>query len=121
MMIDDRLAELAARITKELRTAGLPPLDHAAMHRGGFGVQENKDAPTPIVTVTWHFSYELIDAAMEVMATDPRHPVIHHMGVAGLAMSTAMLEILRSAGFEAAMSADDLQPGVIEVIDTLRS
>jgi hypothetical protein len=120
MMTDHRLTELAARITGALRAAGLPPLDHAAMERGGFGVREHEDASTPMVTVSWQVSHELTDAALEVMATDPRHPLIYQLGLVGSAMSTAILEILRSAGFDAAMSADDLQPGVIEVIDTSR-
>jgi|Tabmets5t2r1_1033131.scaffolds.fasta_scaffold315111_1 hypothetical protein len=31
-------------------------------------------------------------------------------------MAEAMLEILRSAGFDARMSDDDLAPGVVEVL-----
>ncbi|GAB4052533.1 hypothetical protein GCM10028775_34230 [Catellatospora paridis] len=68
-----------------------------------------------MVTVVWLASEELKNKAFEVMAADPRHPLLRHLGFVGITMAEAIMEILRSAGLDAHMSTDDLSPGVVEV------
>lgn len=114
-MTETNLSDLAGRVERELRTAGLSRIEPETMRFGGFAVTENPDAPVPLVAITWHPSHQLLDAAMDALSTDPRHATILHMGTVKDAMSKAMLTILRSAGFDAGPSQDDLQPGVIEV------
>jgi len=46
---------------------------------------------------------------------DVMHPLVLHAGHINHAMAQAMLEILRSAGLNARMSTDDLDPLTVEV------
>lgn len=68
-----------------------------------------------MVTVVWLASEELKDKAFEVMAVDPRHPLLRHLGFVDSTLAKAIMEILRSAGLDAKMSTDDLSPGKVEV------
>jgi len=112
-------SQLARRVEDVLHRAGLrasslePPAD------GGFGLQVVDDAepPDPAVYVVWRSSGELLNEVYEHMSNrrDVMHPLVLHAGHINHAMAQAMLEILRSAGLNARMSTDDLDPLTVEV------
>jgi hypothetical protein len=102
---------LAEAVTQRLKLAGLPgiPLDGPG---GGFAVQPDED----VIYVVWSPSEELSVAAFEQLERgNVQDPVVVHVGRIKHAMADAMLEILRSAGFGAAMSKDDMAPATVEV------
>jgi phosphoglycolate phosphatase-like HAD superfamily hydrolase len=110
--------QLVDTVAEALRRAGLARRDDA-WEAGGYGVQPAFPLSPPEVGayVVWHSAGELASEAFEHLeASDLEHASVLHMGRVLEAMAEAMLEILRSAGFEARMSNDDLAPGVVEVL-----
>ncbi|HEX2354871.1 MAG TPA: hypothetical protein VHI50_00210 [Micromonosporaceae bacterium] len=81
---------MAGRVDEELRRAGLRPASFEPDDEGGFGLQVDGDAEDsePPVSVVWR---------------------------ASRALAQAIIEILRSAGLNAQMSTDDMDPLTVEV------
>src|SRR5829696_5945785 len=102
--------QLVDTVAEALRQAGLPRRADA-LEVGGYGVQPTYPMSPPEVGayVVWHAAGELASEAFgHLEASDLEHASVLHLGRILEAMAEAMVEILRSAGFEARMSNDDL-------------
>jgi hypothetical protein len=112
--------QLVDRVVEALRRAGLARRDDA-WEVGGYGVEPAYPMSPPEVGayVVWHSAGELASEAFEHLeASDLEHASVLHMGRVLEAMAEAMVAILRSAGFDARMSNDDLAPATVEVLRT---
>jgi hypothetical protein len=69
------------------------------------------------VSVVWRASRALLDEVFRHMTGggDPPHSLVRHTGHINHAMAQAIIEILRSAGLNAQMSTDDMDPLTVEV------
>ncbi|MFJ3585990.1 hypothetical protein ACIPPS_27705 [Streptomyces sp. NPDC090127] len=105
---------LEIKVARELRIAGLFPSSFSEPRPGGFGLQSEGAK----VAVVWVPSGVLTEVAFKRLgAGDVEHPSVLHMGVVKQAMGHAIVQILRSAGLNAGMSADEFSPGIVEVTD----
>jgi hypothetical protein len=114
--------QLAGTVAEALRQAGLPRRADAP-EAGGYGVQPAFPLSPPEVGayVVWNSAGDLESEAFDHLeASDLEHASVLHLGRVLHAMAEAMVEILRSAGFEARMSNDDLAPATVEVLRTGR-
>jgi hypothetical protein len=110
--------QLVDRVAAALRQAGLPRRADAP-EAGGYGVDPAypKSPPEVGAYVVWHSAGGLASEAFQHLeASDLEHASVLHMGRVLHAMAEAMVKILRSAGFDARMSDDDLAPATVEVL-----
>jgi hypothetical protein len=112
-------SQLARRVEGELRRAGLRAASFGPNDEGGFALQldESGADSEPPVSVVWEVSRALLDQAFADMTGggDPPPPLVQHTGHINHAMAQAIIEILRSAGLNAQMSTDDMDPLTVEV------
>jgi hypothetical protein len=112
--------QLADRVAEALRQAGLPRRADAP-EAGGYGVDFAYPRSPPEVGayVVWTTAGDLASRAFEHLeASDLEHASVLHMGRVLHAMAEAMVLILRSAGFQARLSDDDMAPATVEVLRT---
>jgi hypothetical protein len=109
-MVDE---ELVDSIIHQLKLSGLAEVRRGdGPSSGGFAVEPDRGT----IYVVWSPSDELADPAFDCLRRgDATNPAVRHLGTVSHAMAGAMLTILKSAGFNAVMSADDLSPATIEV------
>jgi hypothetical protein len=110
--------QLARRVEDELRRAGLRASSLEPDDEGGLALDVNESAEDsePPVSVVWRASHALLDEVFAHMsAGDPPHPLVQHTGHINHAMAQAIIEILRSAGLDAWISTDDMDPLTVEV------
>jgi hypothetical protein len=110
--------QLADMVAEALRQAGLPRRADAP-EAGGYGVQPAFPLSAPEVGayVVWNSAGDLESEAFDHLeASELEHASVLHMGRILHAMAEAMVAILRSAGFEARLSDDDLAPATVEVL-----
>ena len=112
-MTDDLSADDVARA---LRLAGLPTRDLRDGHPGGFAAKKFDD----VVLVVWTPAEELQDEAHRAIQAEPWGPAFTHLGRVKQVMSQAMIDILRSAGFDAHPVTHEYGPGDVEVRGTLQ-
>jgi hypothetical protein len=111
-MIDERLID---SIVRELQLSGMPELPLDGPSNGGFAVQPDEG----VAYVVWSPSDELSTTALDRLANgETEHPSVLHMGEIQHAMARAILDVLKSAGFNAVMSTDDMAPATVEVRPT---
>lgn len=69
------------------------------------------------MSVVWEVSRALLDEVIADMPVGghPPPPLMQHAGHINHAMAQAIIEILRSAGLNAQMSMDDMDPLTVEV------
>ncbi|MGW2224086.1 hypothetical protein [Streptomyces formicae] len=111
---------LAAHVRQELERAGIPAalLDmRTPASPPGAEIECDLGADAAGgVFVQWNAGQSLRDAAGEsLMKQDFQAPAVKHNGAVGSAMCAAMVGILRSAGFQAVESEDDMRPFTVAV------
>jgi hypothetical protein len=118
---EDVLADrnkLADQVCQALRLAGLaafrqPNSDDAA---GAEVEVDPGDDAAGGVFVTWNPHRTISEAVIENLQTGRlQAPVIQHSGAIASHMMNAMVGILRSAGFQADASDDDMRPMTVHV------
>jgi hypothetical protein len=110
--------QLVDRVAEALRQAGLPRRADAP-EAGGYGVDPAYPMSPPEVGayVVWTTAGDLASPVFEHLeASDLEHASVLHMGRILHAMAEAMVLILRSAGFQARISDDDMAPATVEVL-----
>jgi hypothetical protein len=114
--------QLVDTVAAALRQAGLARRADA-LEAGGYGVQLAFPSSPPEVGayVVWHSAGDLESEAFEHLeVSDLAHGSVLHMGRVLHAMAEAMVEILRSTGFQARVSNHDLAPATVEVLGSGR-
>ena len=113
-------SQLARRVERELRRAGLRAASFELNDEGGFAIQVNESGEDsePSVSVIWRASRALLDEVFADMPVGghPPPPLMQNAGHINHAMALAIIEILRSAGLSAQMSTDDMEPLTVEVL-----
>lgn len=114
-----RRRELAERVTEKLVLAGFAPSRYGASPGlGGFQVSADLAADSHGgVFVEWHTSESLRDEAIASKLSGEESPSLEYFRSLTKIMQSAMIEVLRAAGWHACDAANDMNPYAIRVED----
>ncbi|MGA5221068.1 hypothetical protein ACPCK9_02295 [Streptomyces koyangensis] len=112
--------ELAEQVTQKLLLAGFTPSRRGAVPGSG-GFQVNVDLAADAhggVFVTWHTSESLRDEAIaSKLSGEEESPSLEYFKSLTKIMHSAMIDVLRAAGWHACDAANDMNPYAIRVED----
>ncbi|MFF2977400.1 hypothetical protein ACFVS5_28410 [Streptomyces albidoflavus] len=111
--------KLAEQVTQKLLLAGFTPSRRGAFPGSG-GFQVNVDLAADAhggVFVTWHTSESLRDEAIASKLSGEESPSLEYFRSLTKIMQSAMIEVLRAAGWHACDAANDMNPYAIRVED----